>query len=103
MGMEPSNQGFGGKFLRKWHRALSCVLLLSPNLGGTQNKQDFPQVLRTWGEGSLQNLMGGGVGLESIQWGGGGWNARGGQGKGKYLVNICTVAFKLKKVIFLLN
>ena len=71
MGMEPSNQGFGGKFLRKWHRALSCVLLLSPNLGGTQNKQDFPQVLRTWGEGSLQNLMGvGGVGLESIQWGG---------------------------------
>ena len=35
--------------------------------------------------------------------GGGGWNARGGQGKGKYLVNICTVAFKLKKVIFLLN
>ena len=44
-----------------------------------------------------------GVGLESIQWGGGGWNARGGQGKGKYLVNICTVAFKLKKVIFLLN
>ena len=60
MGMEPSNQGFGGKFLRKWHRALSCVLLLSPNLGGTQNKQDFPQVLRTWGEGSLQNLMGGG-------------------------------------------
>ena len=72
MGMEPSNQGFGGKFLRKWHRALSCVLLLSPNLGGTQNKQGFPQVLRTWGEGSLQNLMGGG-GPESIQWGGGGW------------------------------
>ena len=92
MGMEPSNQGFGGKFLRKWHRALSCVLLLSPNLGGTQNKQDFPQVLRTWGKRSLKNLMGGGGG-----------NARGGQGKGKYLVNICTVAFKLKKVIFLLN
>ena len=64
MGMEPSNQGFGVKFLRKWHRALSCVLLLSPNLGGNQNKQGFPQVLRTWGEGSLQNVMGG--------WGGGG-------------------------------
>ena len=48
---------------------------------------------------------GGGVGwgLSQYNGGGGGWNARGGQGKGKYLVNICTVAFKLKKVIFLLN
>ena len=45
----------------------------------------------------------GGWGLSQYNGGGGGWNARGGQGKGKYLVNICTVAFKLKKVIFLLN
>ena len=72
MGMEPSNQGFGGKFLRKWYRALSCVLFLSPNLGGTQNKQDFPQVLRTWGEGSLQNLMG--VGGDSSNFEGAGWS-----------------------------
>ena len=92
MGMEPSNQGFGVKFLRKWHRALSCVLLLSPNLGGNQNKQGFPQVLRTWGEGSLQNVMGGGgvgVGLESIQWGGG---VVGMQGEGKERENILLIS-----------
>ena len=43
------------------------------------------------GGGALQNLMGGGGGLESIHGGHGG----GFQEKGKYLVNICTVAFKL--------
>ena len=89
MGMEPSNQGFGGKFLRKWHRALSCVLLLSPNSGGTQNKQGFPQVLRTWGEGSLQNLMeGGGWGLS--QYNGGG--VVGMQGEGKERENILLIS-----------
>ena len=89
MGMEPSNQGFGGKFLRKWHRALSCVLLLSPNLGGTQNKQGFPQVLRTWGEGSLQNLMGG-WGLS--QYNGGGVGVVEMQGEGKERENILLIS-----------
>ena len=87
MGMEPSNQGFGVKFLRKWHRALSCVLLLSPNLGGNQNKQGFPQVLRTWGEGSLQNVMGGG-GWALSQYNGGG----GMQGEGKERENILLIS-----------
>ena len=49
---------------------------------------------RNWeggGDGALQNLIGEGGG-------GGGF-----QDKGKYLVDICTVACKLKNDMFLLN
>ena len=92
MGMEPSNQGFGVKFLRKWHRALSCVLLLSPNLGGNQNKQGFPQVLRTWGEGSLQNVMGGGGGGWGLSQYNGGGGVVGMQGEGKERENILLIS-----------
>ena len=51
------------------------------------------------GGGALQNLMGGRA--ESIYWGERAWGRGGGfQRKGKYLVNICTVAFKAEKCYF---
>ena len=64
------------------------------------NKQGFPQVLRNWGRGIFKiSFFGGarGRGLESI---------RGGREhgelprKGKYFINICTVAYRLKKPFF---
>ena len=73
------------------------LVILPHELSPLEEKSDqytrFPQVLKTWGggghrDGSLSQHMGGMGGFQS---------------KGKYLVNICTVACKLKNVTFLLN
>ena len=58
------------------------------------NKQGFPH-----GVGGIFRICFFGEGLESIQWGEHG----GFQEKGKYFINICTVACRLKNFIFLLN
>ena len=65
---------------------------LSPLEGKPDQYTGFPI-----GE-AIQILMGRGLG--SIYWGAWGGDF---QEKGKYLVNICTAAFNLKNVIFLLN
>ena len=71
---------------------------LSPLEGKPDQYTGFPTGVKNKRlGGALQNVIGG---LQSIHGGGG---VGGFQEKGKYLVNICTVACKLKNVIFLLN
>ena len=60
--------------------------------------QGFRQVLTWWGGGGSSKFNGEGGLSQYLGAGGGGFPE-----KGKYLANICTVASKLKNVIFLLN
>ena len=60
--------------------------------------QGFRQVLTWWGGGGSSKFNGGGGLSQDMGACGGGFPE-----KGKYLANICTVASKLKNVIFLLN
>ena len=60
----------------------------------------FPTGVKNIGEGAPQNLMGGGWGLSRYM---GGMDGACKQRGNMLLINICTVVFKLKNFIFLLN